>query len=139
MNSGKRVSISLKYDCEQDVFIRFEMTQGTDMRAYSGSYRLMNSADNNGTVVVTELDVDAGPMAPKFIVDRLMKKTVEDTNAAMVKHAKTLPASEGSAAPAEADEPVVARPKRARCVLRVIKTDSGVEQVWYRGKVFALK
>ena len=138
LNNMKRVTLGIKYECEQDVVIRFEMTSGTDVKAYFGSYRLMNSAGDQGTVLVTELELDAGPLAPKFMVDRMLKKSLDETGAALRKYAKTRPVP-ASAALAEPEEPVAAKPKRARCVLRVVKTDSGEEQVWYGGKIFAPK
>jgi hypothetical protein len=139
LNNMKRLTLSLKFECEPDVLIKFEMTAASDVKAYSGSYRLLNSEGNNGTVLVTELELDAGPMAPKFMVDRMLKKSLEDSGNALKKYAKTRPVPV-SDAPAEAEEPAgPKKPKRARCLLRVFKTDSGEEQVWYGGRVFAPK
>lgn len=139
LNSMKRLTMSLKFEYEPDVLIKFEMTAPSDVKAYFGSYRLMNSEGNNGTVLVTELELDAGPMAPKFMVDRILKKSLEDSGSALRKYAKTRPAPV-SDAPPEPEEPSgPKKPKRARCLLRVVKTDSGEEQVWYGGKIFAAK
>jgi len=99
----------------------------------------MNSEGNNGTVLVTELELDAGPMAPKFMVDRILKKSLDESGKALQKYAKTRPAPAPDAA-AEPEPAVVSKkPKRSRCLLRVVKTDSGEEQVWYGGKTFAVR
>ncbi|HXJ38450.1 MAG TPA: SRPBCC family protein [Bryobacteraceae bacterium] len=141
LNSMKKVQMGVKFECEQDVVINFEMVSGTDLKVYKGSYRLMNGASDEQSVMVTELDLDAG--MPKFIVDKMTKKSVEEAGTALNKLAKSRPAPVAAAgavsAAAEPDDKPVVKPKRSRCVLRVIRTDSGEEQVWYGGKTFALK
>jgi len=139
LNSMKKLTLSLKFECEPDVLIKFEMTAAADVKAYFGSYRLMNSEGNNGTVLVTELELDAGPMAPKFMVDRILKKSLEDSGNALRKYAKTRPVPVTDAAPEPEPAVVSKKPKRSRCLLRVVKTDSGEEQVWYGGKTFAVR
>ncbi len=138
LNSMKRLTMNLKFEFEQDVLVKFELNGPADVKAYAGSYRLMNSEGNNGTTMVTEMLLDAGPMAPKFMVDRMVKKSLEDSGNALKQVAKSKPA--GEAAPQDDAPPVgTKKAKRSRCVLRLVKTDSGEEQVWYAGKTFAPK
>jgi ribosome-associated toxin RatA of RatAB toxin-antitoxin module len=141
LNSMKKITLGLRFDATPDQLLKFEMVSGKEVKAYNGSYKLMNATDGSGTVVVTELELDAGPMAPKFIVDRMVKKTLEQTGEALGKYAKVYaakqPPAEAAAAPAA---PVKAAPmkkkfRRSKCVLRVYKGDAG-EQIWYGGQVF---
>ena len=132
----KKTVMNLKYVCEPDVLIKFELVKPGDVNAYVGSYRLMNADSGTGVVLVQEVDLDAG--APKFIVDRMMKKSLEACGAALIKMAKERPASAPAGGGASA-APVAAKKKRARCLLRVVKTDSGEEQIWYGGKTFVSK
>ena len=135
----KKTTMCLKYTCEPDVLIKWELVKPGDLNGYVGAYRLMNSESGSGVVLVQEADMDAG--APKFIVDRMMKKSLEECAAALNKLAKSRPAA--AAAPAAAagvaPEPAPVKKKRARCLLRVVKTDSGDEVVWFGGKTFVSK
>src|ERR1700739_3195161 len=79
LNSMKKITLGLRFDAAPDQLLKFEMVSGKDVKSYNGSYKLMNATDGSGTVVVTELELDAGPMAPKFMVDRMVKKTLEQT------------------------------------------------------------
>jgi ribosome-associated toxin RatA of RatAB toxin-antitoxin module len=80
VNSMKRMTLGLRFEAVPTQVLNFRMISGKDMKAYAGSYRLMDSADGQGTVVVAELEIDAGPMAPKFLVDRMVKKALDDTS-----------------------------------------------------------
>jgi ribosome-associated toxin RatA of RatAB toxin-antitoxin module len=144
LNSMKKITLGLRFDAAPDQLLKFEMVSGTDVKSYTGSYKLMNATDGSGTVVVTELELDAGPMAPKFIVDRMIKKTLEQTGEALGKYAKTVaakqPPVEASGATASPAKPAVVKKKfrKSKCLLRVYKTDAG-EQIWYSGQVFKVK
>ncbi len=138
LNGLKKTVMNLKYECEPEVLIKFELVKPGDVNAYVGSYRLMDGEGGSGVVLVQEVDLDAG--APQFIVDRMMKKSLEACGAALVKMAKNRPAV--AAAPAGGGAvaaPAAPRKKRARVLLRVVKTSSGEEHVWYGGKTFVGK
>jgi ribosome-associated toxin RatA of RatAB toxin-antitoxin module len=142
LNSMKRVNLVLRYDAAPDQLLKFEMVSG-ELKGYTGSYKLMNATEGSGTVVSTELEMDAGPMAPRFIVDRLVKKIVESTNDAIGKRAAAMAAKQPVAATTEvrATSPVASKKKKFRqskCVLRVFRSESG-EQIWFRGKIFQPK
>ncbi len=139
LNGLKKTVMNLKYVCEPDVLIKFELVKPGDVNAYVGSYRLMNADSGTGVVLVQEVDLDAG--APKFIVDRMMKKSLEECGAALVKMAKSRPPAAAApvAAAGGAPEPAAVKKKRARCLLRVVKIDSGDEVVWFGGKTFVSK
>jgi len=84
------------------------------LKAYSGSYRLIDSADGKGTVLVAELNVDVRGMVPKFMVDRFISKSFDETGKALTAYAKKLPVQ--AAAPARG--PVAeAKPRRAKRVM----------------------
>ncbi len=63
LNSMKKITLGLRFDAAPDQLLKFEMVSGKDVKSYNGSYKLMNATDGSGTVVVTELELDAGPMA----------------------------------------------------------------------------
>jgi hypothetical protein len=54
----------------------------------------MDSADGGGTVMIAELEIDAGAMAPKFLVDRMVKKALDETGNALKKYVKSMPAQQ---------------------------------------------
>ena len=135
LNSMKRVTLALRFDAEPDQLLKFELISSKDVKAYAGSYKLMNATDG-GTVVVTELELDAGPLAPKFMVDRMVKSTLEATGEALRKHVKAMPPA--AVAPSSVEPPAEKKSRRAsrpKCLLRVIKTESG-ERIWYSGRMF---
>ena len=142
INSMKRMTLGLRFEAVGTQVLNFKMFSGTDMKAYSGSYRLMDGADGRGTVVVAELEIDAGAMAPKFLVDRMAKKAIEETGVALRKYlpsVATQPFGPGAAAvPATPRKavPAIKRPARSRRILQVVKTGEG-DVIWYLGKTFA--
>jgi ribosome-associated toxin RatA of RatAB toxin-antitoxin module len=131
VNSMKKMTLGLRFEAVPTQVLNFKMISGKDIKAYSGAYRLMDSADGQGTVVVAELEIDAGPMAPKFIVDRMVKKTLDETGASLRKYVKSLPA----AAPTVRVVTPVATGRRLRHVIRVMKTAEG-HRIWYAGHNF---
>jgi len=130
INTMKRMKIGLRFEPQINQALNFRLISSKDIKAYSGSYRLMDSADGGGTVVLAELELDAGPMAPKFLVDRMAKKALEDTGNALRKYMKSMPPS--AVAPAPAAPKGVAL-KRARLILQVVSTPTG-PRVWFLGR-----
>lgn len=137
INSMKKMTLGLRFEAVPDQVLNFKMYSGKDINAYSGSYRLMDSASAQGTVIIAELEIDAGPMAPKFIVDRMAKKAIEDTGAALRKYLETLPA-QARAKPPAGPRTVQAKPLRTRRLLQVVKTADG-HLVWWMGKTFTVR
>jgi len=140
VNSMKRMNMVLRFEGVPTQVLNFEMVKGSDLKAYEGSYRLMDSADGRGTVVMAELDIDAGAMAPKFLVDRMAKKAVEETGAALKQYIKSLPPPQAkpqaaAAAKAAAPSPQTGRRRRVKKVLEVTRTASG-PKIWYLGRSF---
>jgi uncharacterized protein YndB with AHSA1/START domain len=133
VNSMKRMTLGLRFEAVPTQVLNFRMISGKDIKAYSGSYRLMDSADGQGTVVVAELEIDAGPMAPKFLVDRMVKKALDDTGNALKKFVKSMPPAK-AAAPHAAAAPA-GKTRRVRHVLRIVKTGEG-NRIWFAGQTF---
>ena len=129
INSMKRMTLGLRFEAVGTQVLNFKMYSGTDMKAYSGSYRLMDGVDGKGTVVVAELEIDAGAMAPKFLVDRMAKKAIEETGVALRKYLPNVapPASAPGAAPAAPRKAAAAvkRAARSRRILQVVRTSDG--------------
>jgi ribosome-associated toxin RatA of RatAB toxin-antitoxin module len=117
INSMKRMELGLRFESQGTQSITFRMISGKNLKAYSGSYRLIDSADGKGTVLVAELNVDVRGMVPKFMVDRFISKSFDETGKALTAYAKKLPVQ--AAAPARG--PVAeAKPRRAKRVLRIV-------------------
>ena len=132
----KRMTLGLRFETFAEQTINFRMVRGTDVKAYSGSYRLMDSADGKGTVVVAELQVDVGGMAPKFMVDRIVSKTFDDTATALKAYVqKTRSSSEAAPAGVMAAQP---KRKSVRRLLKVVKTGDGY-RMWILGESFSAK
>lgn len=138
ITSMKRIELGLRFDAQPDTALAFKMIKGKDLKAYSGTYRLMDAADGNGTVVIAELEIDVGMMAPKFMVDKVTRKMMDDTGVAIRSHIQKLGIK---AAPAAAKPAAPAKPAkrhRARRLLRVTKTASGYN-VWLLGETHDIK
>ncbi|HWP84969.1 MAG TPA: SRPBCC family protein, partial [Terriglobia bacterium] len=66
ISSMKRIELGVRFEAQPTQALSFRMTKGKDLKAYSGTYRLMDSTDGSGTVVIAEMEIDAGMMVPKF-------------------------------------------------------------------------
>ena len=137
VSSMKRIEMSLRFEAQPIQSLSFRMTQGKDVKAYSGTYRLMDATDGKSTVLIAELEIDSGMMVPRFMVDRISKKMIDDTGSALRKHMEsvTIPTAAAQAARAAARE---ARPRRARRLLRITKTASGYK-IWLQGETYTVK
>jgi carbon monoxide dehydrogenase subunit G len=137
VSSMKRIEMALRFEAQPIQSLAFRMTQGKELKAYSGTYRLMDATDGKGTVVIAELEIDAGMMVPKFMVDRMSKKMIDDTGVALRKHMETvrIPTAVTQAAKAA---PKAAVPRRARRLLRVTKTAEGYT-IWLQGETYIVK
>lgn len=141
INSMKTMTMALRFEADGSQGLTFKLLRSNELKGYSGSYRLLDAADGNGTVVITEMELDAGAMVPKFMVDRMAKKSIDDTGNALREYLKKLPppAAPPAAAAAPAAKPAaVVRRKRSRRVLRVTKAGSGL-RIWYMGREIEVK
>jgi ribosome-associated toxin RatA of RatAB toxin-antitoxin module len=138
VNGAKRIQMGMRFEAQPPKVLSFKMTKSKDMKAYSGAYRLMDAADGKGTVVLVELEIDAGFMVPKFMVDRIGQQMVDDIGTALRKHA-TGPGGAGAAAATEARKPGVQdKPRRSRRILQVTKIAEGY-RIWLMGETFIVK
>lgn len=132
INSMKRMKMGLRFEAQPTQSLNFRMISGKDMKSYAGSYRLMDAADGRGTVIITEMEIDAGAMVPRFMVDRIAKKTIDDTGTALRAYLKKMPSQ--AAVRAEAPPRTAeARPRRARRILQVVRTADGY-RLWMMGQ-----
>lgn len=141
ISSMKRMVIGLRFEAEPVQVLNFRLTKSKDLKGYSGSYRLMDAADGSGTVVVAEMEIDAGAMVPRFMVDRMAKKSIEETGNALKAHIKKVP-MQARPAPAAgagpAPQAVAVKPRRSKRILNVVKTSDGY-RVWMMGESYILK
>ena len=139
ISSMKRIELGVRFEAQPDQLLSFRMTKGKELKAYSGTYRLMDAADGSGTVVIAELEIDVGMMVPKFMVDKMTRKMMDDTGVAIRKYLAKAPrpaVAAPAAAPRAAAPP--AKRRRARKLLRVTKSAAGYN-VWLMGESFAVK
>ena len=124
----KSITAVLRFQAEPPASIRFEMIKGTDFKSYSGNYRLMAAA-GGGTVVMTEIEIDAGLMVPRFLLDNKIREFLEGFGKALQKRvaATTIPSST-AASQAHASR------RHLRRLLRITRTAGGIE-IWYLGKI----
>ncbi|HEV8132009.1 MAG TPA: SRPBCC family protein [Acidobacteriota bacterium] len=136
----KTMTMGLRYEMQPDQFLNFRMIKGKELKAYSGSWKLMDSADGSGTVVMGEMEMEAS--VPAFMLNRMAKKAIDDAGEALKKRARLLPAPPAKApAPAEILPGVVApkaRPRRSKRVLHVMRIPGGY-RVWVMGEAFFLQ
>lgn len=137
VSSMKRIEMSLRFEAQPIQSLAFRMTHGKELKAYSGTYRLMDASDGAGTVVIAELEIDAGMMVPKFMVDKMSKKMIDDTGAALRKHmaGARIPTAIAHAVQSAAR---AAAPRRARRLLRITKTAGGYK-IWLQGETYIVK
>jgi ribosome-associated toxin RatA of RatAB toxin-antitoxin module len=136
INSMKRIQMGIRFEAQPATALSFKMTKGKELKAYSGTYRLMDATDGTGTVVIAELEIDVGMMVPKFMVDKMTRKMMDDTGRALRKYIQAAPRAAASAAAPRAA--AAGRRRRARKLLRVTKTATGYN-VWLMGETFAVK
>jgi carbon monoxide dehydrogenase subunit G len=138
INSMKKMQLGLRFEAQPTQSLNFRMTSGKDMKSYVGSYRLMDAADGVGTVVIAEMEIDAGAMVPKFMVDRIAKKSIDDTGTALKGYVKKVPFQGGAApkvaVPMRAGD---AKLRRAKRIMQVVKTAEGY-RVWMMGQTYTI-
>ncbi len=79
INMVRKVRVGMRFEAQPTHGLKFHMVHGKDLRSYSGSYRLVESADGKGTTVFAEMEIDVGAMVPQFIVDYFARKSIDDT------------------------------------------------------------
>jgi carbon monoxide dehydrogenase subunit G len=138
INSMKKMQLGLRFEAQPTQSLNFRMTSGKDMKSYVGSYRLMDAADGKGTVVIAEMEIDAGAMVPKFMVDRIAKKSIDDTGNALKGYVKKVPVQGGTASKAAVARAEQVKPRRSRRIMQVVKTADGY-RVWMMGETYTIK
>jgi ribosome-associated toxin RatA of RatAB toxin-antitoxin module len=126
----KTLTMELRFESSPHDVLRFSMLKCKELKAYSGEYRLMDAANNKGTVVICEVEMDAGAMVPKFMMDRMIRKVLEEMGQALQVRVKAFSALAVSSGPKKSDDK-----KRRRRILQIANTPSG-PRIWYVGKVY---
>ena len=89
--SIKTLTMGLEFDLTPTQLINFRKYSGKDVKEYAGSFRLMNASDGAGTVVMGEMEMDAGSLVPKFMVGKIMEKSLAQTAEALKARVNTAP------------------------------------------------
>ena len=139
--SLKTITMGLEFDLTPTQLINFRKYSGKDVKDYCGSFRLLNASDGAGTVVMGEMEMDAGAMVPKFMVGRIMEKSLAQTAEALKLRVNTAPPtpkfeSQEAAAPSGAGALTLvspAAPARRKRMVHVIQSGEGY-RVWLMGK-----
>jgi uncharacterized protein YndB with AHSA1/START domain len=79
LNMSKKVKVGMRFEAQPATILRFHMISGKDLKSYSGSYRLSDSANGRGTVVVAEMRIELAIMIPTFVVDYFAKQSMDHT------------------------------------------------------------
>ncbi len=137
IQSMKTMTMGLRYELQPDQLLNYRMTKGKDLKAYSGSWRLMDSADGSGTVVMGEMEMDAGGV-PAFMLARMAKKAVDAASEALKKRVRMVPLAQPKPGIAAAAPAKVAPRRRLKRVLHVMKVPGGY-RVWMLGEAFFLQ
>ena len=142
LSSVKTITMGLEFDLTPTQLINFRKYSGKDVKDYCGSFRLLNASDGAGTVVMGEMEMDAGAMVPKFMVGRIMEKSLAQTAEALKLRVHTAPptpkyeSAEAVAAPAGTGAGGVvtpAAPARRKRMVHVTQSGEGY-RVWLMGK-----
>lgn len=145
--SVKTIALGLEFDLSPTQLISFRKFSGKDIKEYIGSFRLMNASDGAGTVVMGEMEMDAGAMVPKFMVSRMMDKAMQKTAEALKQRVHTAPPGPKFEVPEEAapaspgapaGEGAPAKKGRHKRMLHVLQSGDGY-RVWFNGKTFNYK
>ena len=147
--SIKTLTMGLEFDLTPTQLINFRKYSGKDVKEYAGSFRLMNASDGAGTVVMGEMELDAGSMVPNFLVGKIMEKSLVQTAEALKARVNTAPpgpvfeTAEAVAAPAApgaaaAAGPAQIVPVRRKRMVHVMQSGSGY-RVWLMGKTHFYK
>ena len=148
--SVKTITMGLEFDLTPTQLINFRKYSGKDVKEYAGSFRLMNASDGAGTVVMGEMEMDAGAMVPKFMVGKIMEKSLAQTAEALKQRVHTAPvttkyaSAEAAAAPASAPGavpagvPAQAVPVRRKRMVHVLQSGDGY-RVWLMGRTHFYK
>ena len=147
--SIKTLTMGLEFDLTPTQLINFRKYSGKDVKEYAGSFRLMNASDGAGTVVMGEMEMDAGSLVPKFMVGKIMEKSLGQTAEALKARVLTAPpgpayeTAEAVAAPAAPGAAVAAAPAhvvpvRRKRMVHVIQSGNGY-RVWLMGKTHFYK
>lgn len=132
LSAPRRMTMTLRFEAQPQRSLGFQLVKGQGLRAYRGTYRFIDAADRRGTVVMADLDIDAGPFAPAFLVDRMAARALADTGEALRRHIKTLPPV--PVAPVKAGAATSDREPGATRILVVTKTRGGY-RAWFDGVV----
>lgn len=142
LNVVKTITMGLEFDLTPTQLINFRKYSGKDVKDYVGSFRLMNASDGAGTVVMGEMEMDAGAMVPKFMVGRMMEKSLAQTAEALKLRVNTAPPTPkyetgepaaAAAGPGTAASTANGTPARRKRMVHVIRSGEGY-RVWLMGK-----
>lgn len=125
--------MEMRFEVEAGRSVRFTMVKGRELKTYAGLHRLEDSSDGKGTVVFNEVEVDAGVLVPRFLVDRIGHHILDEMGRSL---------GERVHATADGGRAAAARPldirREPRRILQVADTPEG-RRIWYRGRVYVPK
>jgi len=90
INMFGKVKVGMRFKAEPARTLRFHMISGKELRSYSGSYRLTDSADGKGTVVIAELEIGLRVFVPAFIINHYAKKSMDDTGRSLKQYLRRM-------------------------------------------------
>lgn len=127
LTSMRTISVTVRFDANPHHSLRFEMLRSSHLKAYSGEYRLMPAASGEGTVVVSEIEIDAGATVPHFLLVRSVRRLLDELGVAIQSRLHLQPAI--------GPQTAVPERKRNRRILQIARTSQGY-RIWYLGRVY---
>lgn len=137
LQTMKRMTMGLRFEFQANEYLGFKMTRSEDLKVYEGSWRLLDAADGSGTVVMGEMEMDAGSMVPKFMLARMAKKSIGETVEALKRRVQMVPVSLAPEAEPDVRAASMAGPRRSKRLLHVMRVPAGY-RVWLMGETFFL-
>lgn len=130
----RRLRFNLRFKIQNQHTLLFQLLEGSDFKRYEGSWQTLWSSDQTGTVVIGQVDIDAGYVAPGFIANSLVRTSMNDTGRALSKRALEVPRSETSAE----QERILDDSEQRERILHIMKLDKGY-RVWCLGQTQFIK
>lgn len=124
----KTITAVLRFQADPPAGVRFEMIKGRDFKSYAGQHRLMEAA-GGGTVIMTEIEMDAGFMVPRFLLEDKIRQFLEEFGKGLEKRV----AAAAQVSSTVATQAPAAR-RRIRRLLRITRTAAGM-RIWHLGKI----
>jgi ribosome-associated toxin RatA of RatAB toxin-antitoxin module len=134
LKSLRKLRFNLRFKIQNQHTLTFQLLKGSDFKRYEGSWQTLWSSDQTGTVVIGQIEFDAGYVAPAFIASSLVRTSMNDTVRALSQRALEVPRSETSAE----QERILDDSEPKERILHIMKLEKGY-RIWCLGQTQFIK